>query len=65
MQLNWLGDFVSNITIKKLLQNLHPNKIENLCLESLSKCSPSFWEHYVKHVEDIIDKDWLALMGNY
>jgi transposase len=41
------------------------NKIENLWLESLSKCSPSFWEHYVKHVEDIIDKDWLPLMGNY
>jgi transposase len=41
------------------------NKIENVWLESLSKCSPSFWKHYVKHVEDIIDKDWLALMGNY
>lgn len=40
------------------------DKVRNLWLEALSKCTPDMWQNYCNHCEKLISEDWTRHMGN-
>jgi hypothetical protein len=41
------------------------NKVADLWLESILKCTPEIWQNYCMHCEELIASAWTKHMGNF
>lgn len=40
------------------------DKVANLWLDALSKCTPDMWQNFCKHCETLISEEWVKFMEN-